>query len=111
MFPFIYIVGEDENPAFGFRRGCARHCRMHHHATTVRNYSFSNIHVTNCPRLVDAKDISPRKPLAGFSLANVTGTCTNGIALANITGAKLRNINVAGYLCSLITKTNVQVLD
>lgn len=31
-----------------------------------RNYSFSNIRVTNCTRLVDARDISPQKPLAGF---------------------------------------------
>jgi polygalacturonase len=73
-----------------------------------RNYSFSDVRVKNCPRLVDAKDISPQKPLAGFSLANITGTCTNGISLANITGAKLKNINVTGYQGQLITKTNVQ---
>jgi polygalacturonase len=73
-----------------------------------RNYSFSNIRVTNCPRLVDAHDISPQKPLAGFSLVNVTGTCTNGITLANITGANLKDIRVTGYQGSLITKTNVQ---
>jgi hypothetical protein len=73
-----------------------------------RNFSFSDIRLTNCTRLVDAKDIPLLKPLAGFSLANVTGTCTNGITLANITGAKLRNIHVTGYRGSLITQTNVQ---
>lgn len=73
-----------------------------------RNYSFSNVRVTNCSRLVDARDISPQKPLAGFSLMNVTGTCTNGIALANIAGAKLKNIRVTGYQGHLITQTNVQ---
>ena len=73
-----------------------------------RNYSFSNVRVTNCPRLVDARDISPKKPLAGFSLVNVSGTCTNGIALANISGAKLENIHITGYQGSLITQTNVQ---
>jgi len=73
-----------------------------------RNYSFSNIRVTNCTRLVDARDISPQKPLTGFSLVNVTGTCTNGIALANITGAKLENIHVTGYQGSLLMQTNVQ---
>ena len=73
-----------------------------------RNYSFSNIRVTNCTRLVDARDISPQKPLAGFSLMNITGTCTNGIALANITGAKLENIHVTGFQGSLVTQTNVQ---
>jgi hypothetical protein len=73
-----------------------------------RNYSFSNIRLTNCTRLVDARDISPQKPLAGFSLRNVTGTCTNGIALANITEAKLKNIHVTGYQGSLLIRTNVQ---
>jgi polygalacturonase len=73
-----------------------------------RNYSFANIRLTNCARLVDARDISPRKPLAGFSLANVTGTCANGISLANITGAKLKNIHVTGYQGPFITQTNVQ---
>ena len=73
-----------------------------------RNYSFSNIRVTNCPRLVDARDISPKKPLAGFSLVNVSGTCTNGISLANITEAKLKNLHVTGYQGKLITQTNVQ---
>jgi len=51
---------------------------------------------------------APQKPLAGFSLVNVTGTCMNGISLANITGATLKNIQVTGYLGSLITQTNVQ---
>ncbi len=73
-----------------------------------RNYSFSNIRLANCPRLADARDISPEKPLAGFSLVNITGTCTNGISLANITGAKLENIHVTGYQGSLLTYTNVQ---
>jgi polygalacturonase len=73
-----------------------------------RNYSFSNIRVMNGTRLVDARDISPQKPLAGFSLVNVTGTCTNGITLANITGARLENIRVTGYQGQLITQTNVQ---
>ncbi|HWC61531.1 MAG TPA: glycosyl hydrolase family 28 protein [Verrucomicrobiae bacterium] len=73
-----------------------------------RNYSFSNIRVTNCPRLVDARDISPKKPLAGFSLVNVSGTCTNGISLANMTGVNLKNLHLTGYQGSLISQTNVQ---
>lgn len=73
-----------------------------------RNFSFSNIHVMNCTRLVEARDISPQKPLAGFSLVNVSGTCTNGITLANINGAKLKNIRVNGYHGALVTQTNVE---
>jgi hypothetical protein len=73
-----------------------------------RDYSFSNIRVTNCSRLVDARDISPQKPLAGLSLTQVTGNCTNGIALANITGAKFEDIHVTGYQGSFLTQSNVQ---
>lgn len=73
-----------------------------------RNFSFSNIRLANCTRLVDARNISPQKPLAGFSLVNVTGTCTSGITLANITGAKLENIHVTGYRGPLVTQTNVE---
>ncbi|HSY18808.1 MAG TPA: glycosyl hydrolase family 28 protein [Candidatus Acidoferrales bacterium] len=73
-----------------------------------RNYVFRNVRVANCPRLVDAKDISPVKPLQGLTLTDISGTCTNGITLANITGVKLGNIKVSGYQGALLTSTNVQ---
>ncbi len=49
-----------------------------------RNFKFSNIRVTDDAVLVQATEIHPRKPLVGFSLINVTGTCKSGIALANM---------------------------
>ena len=58
--------------------------------------------------MVDARDISPLKPLEGLSLVNLTGNCTNGISLANITHAELRDIHVTGYNGALLTLTNVQ---
>ena len=58
--------------------------------------------------MVDARDISPIKPLEGLSLVNLTGNCTNGISLANITHAELRDIHVTGYNGALLTLTNVQ---
>jgi polygalacturonase len=73
-----------------------------------RNFCFSNVRVTNCTRLVDAKDISPQKPLEGFTLDNISGNCTNGLSLANISGAKLRGLTVTGYAGVLLTLTNVQ---
>ena len=72
-----------------------------------RNFQFSNVRATNCSRLVDAKDISPQKPLEGLALENISGNCTNGISLANISGAKLRGIKVTGYNGALLTLTNV----
>jgi len=59
------------------------------------------------PILVDGTGIHPRKPLEGFTLANVTGTCAKGIYLANVNGAEIRNIKVTGYSDSLININNV----
>jgi hypothetical protein len=42
---------------------------------TIRNFHFSNIKVKDVPVLVDGFSIHPKKPLDGFSLTNVTGTC------------------------------------
>jgi polygalacturonase len=74
---------------------------------TIRNFHFSNIHVTDVPVLVDGVSIHPNKPLDGFSLTNVTGTCGKGISLANIKHAALKNINVTGYTGPLISTYNV----
>lgn len=73
-----------------------------------RNFSFSNVRVTNCTRLVDARDISPLRPMEGFLLAYISGNCKNGISLANISGVRLRGIHVNGYTGALLTLTNVQ---
>ena len=75
-----------------------------------RDFSFANVRVSHCPRLVDARDISPQKPLLNLSLANITGTCTNGIVLANLVGVKLKNIQVAGCTGAVLTQTNVHKL-
>ena len=42
---------------------------------TIKEYHFSNIKVSDVPILVDGSSIDPKKPLEGFSLTNVTGTC------------------------------------
>jgi hypothetical protein len=73
-----------------------------------RNFSFSNVRVTNCTKLVDARDVSPLRPLERLSLANISGNCKTGISLANITGVRLRGIHVEGYTGALLTLTNVQ---
>ena len=72
----------------------------------AKNYRFTNIRVT-CGTLVNAVAISPVKPLNGFSLVNITGSCTKGITLANITGAELHGIQVTGFNGSLLGTNNV----
>ena len=63
---------------------------------TTRNFKFSNVRVKDCPWLVDGTGIHPNKPLDGFSLANVTGNGTKGIALANVRNAVIRDVRLTG---------------
>jgi polygalacturonase len=74
---------------------------------TIRDFHFSNIRVTDMPVLVEAVNIHPNKPLDGFSLTNITGTCGKGISLANIRNASLKGINVTGYSGPLLSTHNV----
>jgi len=66
-----------------------------------REFHFSNIRVTDMPVLVQATEIHPRKPLVGFSLTNVTGTC------ANMKNVVIRNVKVTGFDGPLISISNV----
>ena len=74
---------------------------------TIRNFRFTNIKVTDVPELVHGCDIDPAKPLDGFVLENVTGTCKAGIKLAYIKNAHLSGIHVTGYDGPLLATHNV----
>jgi polygalacturonase len=74
---------------------------------TIKNYNFSNIRVTGCPVLVDGAAVHPNKPLDGFSLVNVTGTCAKGISLANAKNVDIKGIKVTGFTGPLIGINNV----
>ncbi|MEI6946958.1 glycoside hydrolase family 28 protein [Paraflavisolibacter sp. H34] len=79
----------------------------HEGIPTIKNFHFSNIRVKDVPVLVEGTAIHPDKPLDGFSLVNVSGTCKQGISLANIKNARLRGIDVAGYNGPLLRMHNV----
>ena len=74
---------------------------------TIRNYRFSNVRVKDVPVLVDGTGIHPDKPLDGFTLTNVTGTCAKGIALANVRNAKIHDVKVTGLTGPLVSVHNV----
>jgi polygalacturonase len=74
---------------------------------TIKNFRFSNIRLKDCPVLVDGTAVHPHKPLEGFTLENVTGTCAKGIALANVKDARIRNVNVTGVSGPLLSLDNV----
>lgn len=73
---------------------------------SAKNFSFRNVKV-DCGTLVDAAAISPVKPIDGFLLADISGTCKKAITLANLTNAVLRDIHVTGYDGPFLTQTNV----
>ncbi len=73
-----------------------------------RNFSFSNVRLTNASVLAEVTKIAPEKPLQGLSLVNITGSCAKGISLANVSHAVLRDIHVIDYTGPFLTKTNVQ---
>ncbi len=68
----------------------------------AKNFRFSNIRVKDVPKLVDATEISAAKPLDGFTLENVKGTCTQGVFLANVKRVKIHRIDVVGYTGQLL---------
>jgi len=74
---------------------------------TIRNFEFRNIKVTDVPELVHGIEIHPHKPLDGFVLENVTGTCRKGMSLANIRNARLAGIKVTGSGGPLLLTSNV----
>jgi polygalacturonase len=74
---------------------------------SAKNFSFKGVKV-DCGTLVDAAQTSPVKPINGFSLADVSGTCRKAITLANMTNAVLQDIHVTGYAGPFLTQTNVQ---
>src|SRR4029079_7599682 len=64
---------------------------------SAKNFRFSNVKVTDAPVLVEGTGVHPAKPLEGFSMANVTGTCKKGMLLANMKNVELRDVRVTGY--------------
>jgi polygalacturonase len=74
---------------------------------TIKNFRFTNVRVTDVPILVDGTGIHPHKPLEGFALENVTGTCGKGIYLANIKNAVIRKVEVSGFKGPFLSIANV----
>jgi polygalacturonase len=74
---------------------------------TLRNFRFRNVRVKDCPLLVDGVGIHPAKPLNGFSLVRVTGTCAKGISLANVKNAEIDGVELSGLTGPLIGAYNV----
>jgi len=74
----------------------------------VQNISFKNVRVQEVAELVAGKNIPAARPLDGFTLTDISGTCARAISLANMTNVKLSGIHVTGFSGPLITTENVK---
>ena len=74
---------------------------------TLSNFVFERIRVKDVPILVEAVNIHPDKPLDGFVLRDVTGTCGHGITLANMRRVDLAGIGVDVFSGPKIAVANV----
>jgi polygalacturonase len=74
----------------------------------VQNLSFKNIHVQDVADLIAGTNVPAARPIDGFTLTDISGTCSRAISLANMTNVNLSKIHVTGFAGSLITTNNVQ---
>jgi len=74
----------------------------------VHNISFKNVSVQDIANLVDADNIPPDRPLDGFTLTDISGTCTRAISIANMTNVVFSKIQLTGFNGPLITAENVK---
>ncbi len=74
----------------------------------VANLSFKNVRVQDVAALVAGKNVPAERPVDGFTLADISGTCGRGLTLANMTNVKLSGIRVTGFDGPLISTENVK---
>jgi polygalacturonase len=74
----------------------------------VANISFKNVRVQDVSALVAGKNVPAARPVDGFVLNDVSGTCAHGITLANMTNVKISGLHVTGFEGSLISTQNVK---
>ena len=74
----------------------------------VHNLSFKNIHLQDVNTLIEGTDVPRARPVDGFTLANISGTCSRAISIANMTNVNLSAIRVTGFTGALVKAQNVQ---
>jgi len=75
--------------------------------TLLRNLSFRNINVNNAQTFISGDKVSPDRPIQGFTVANISGTCREGIILSNAEKASFGDIRFTGFTGNIAVLTNV----
>jgi polygalacturonase len=73
----------------------------------VQNISFKNVRVQDVAELVQGANVPPARPVDGFTLTDISGTCSRAISIANMTNVSLSKIRVTGFSGTLVTTNNV----
>ncbi len=73
----------------------------------VKNFSFKNVRVQDVADLVAGTNVPLARPIDGFTLTDISGTCSRAISLANMTNVNLSKIRVTGFNGALVTANNV----
>jgi polygalacturonase len=76
--------------------------------TQLSNIRFDHIRVDNVAYLMRAEGVPPSRPVDGFTLADVQGTCNHAITMANMKNVSLSGIKVTNYQGPLLTESHVE---
>jgi polygalacturonase len=76
--------------------------------TQLSNIHFQHIRVDNINYLLLAHEVPPERPIDGFSLADVQGTCEHALNMANMKNVTLSGIKVTNYQGPLLTESHVE---
>jgi polygalacturonase len=76
--------------------------------TQLSNIRFDHIRVDNVACLMRAQGVPPQRPVDGFTLAHVEGTCDRAITMANMKNVSLSGIKVTNYRGPFLTQTHVE---
>jgi len=73
----------------------------------VQNLSFKNVRVQDVADLIDGVNVPPARPVDGFTLADISGTCSRAISIANMTNVNFSTVKVTGFTGALVKADNV----
>ncbi len=73
----------------------------------VHNISFKNVEVQEVEALVAGSHVPSARPMDGFTLTDISGTCGRAISIANMTHVAFSGIRVKGFEGPLVAAQNV----
>jgi hypothetical protein len=76
--------------------------------TQLSDIHFDHIRVDHVAYLLKAREIPPARPVDGFTLADVRGTCSHALVMANMRNVSLAGIQVTNYSGPFLTQSHVE---